>query len=267
MFDKDYDGDTLTNKYDEEVRVYNPSGELNCQYKIINNMLNGNFTAYYKNGNKKSEINYTDNKRNGIEKIYYESGQLEGITTYKNNLINGLDLAYYQNHKLQHYALWKDSSTIYWLEFDSTGKILSEESRGNVKFPDTIHSGEKFQAEFSFPLLKGLTRLNQFNAAVIPENIYTIDSMKGYLLYSLKKNNKWVYQLKNNEKGIRIDNYEKPLYIIPINEQGYGVYEFTPSMLGHYSIMGDLVTSNIEKGIKDTALTEEHVYMDFTVIK
>jgi hypothetical protein len=262
-----YKGDISTGKYDAEVTAYYPSGELNSRYKVINGKIEGVRINYYKNGTIKSQSNFKDGKLDGINKLYYENGQINAIGSFLYNKRNGLSSIYYPNGKLSHFGLFKDSIVMYSLGFDTTGKKIMDHIVPYANFPKTIRLGEKFRLEVTYPLLKGFTNINEFNIALIPENIYTIDSLQDYQLYSIIKNKKWIYRLINRKKKITINNFKGPLINIPMNNNGYGVYEFTPSIPGKYCFIGISATFNSAESKEDTNFAEDHIKLNFTVTK
>lgn len=266
LFDKEYKGDTPLANYEEEVAVYFPTGELNSRYKIVNHMNEGKYLGYFKNGQIHTDKNYLHNKLEGTCKIYYSNGQLEREEHYENNKLNGLIRQYYPNRRLSDIVFFKDSTLTFLIRYDSTGKILINESCPYLKYPKTIHLGEKFKSQFFYPIIKDLTKVEDFNVAIIPVNILNIDSLKNCVLYSKISMKRWTYALYKENK-IRIRNYSSLVFPIPLNAEGYGEYEFTPTSLGNYSFKGVSVSYNSVISIIDTAFAQKHFTLDFSVIK
>ncbi len=52
-----------------------PSGNIQCERSIKNNMLNGKYTSYYENGTKKAEGHFSNNLRKGKWTLWAETGQ------------------------------------------------------------------------------------------------------------------------------------------------------------------------------------------------
>ncbi len=264
---REYIGDTVSNNYEEKISVYYPSGELNRQYTIINHLKEHDETFYYSNGILGGEANYLHNKLEGIRKVYYQSGQLAKEAMYSNNKINGLYWQYYLDGKLSNYGFFKDSTPIYYLAFDTTGKKIIDMIRPYLQYDRTIHLGDKFNLKVICPILKGFTNITELNIAIVPTNIIITDSLKDYSLYSKIINKKWTYQLYNHKSDIAVNDYTGPLINISLNKQGNGSYEFTPTNAGQYQFVGVSTSFNSAESSIDTAFTQSHFKINFTVIK
>ncbi len=77
--------------------------------------------------------------------------------------------------------------------------------------------------------------------------------------------NKWVYKLMKKDTKTSIDKFSNPVYNIPLNEHGYGIYEFTPTNLGSYSFKGVSTSFSFIHG--DSAFVEQQLNVNFVVIK
>lgn len=72
------------------IKTYYDDGQLNCVYRRVNGLLDGNCKGYYKNGQLEFDENYFEGKLHSSKK-YYEDGQLKSEENYINgNLISYL---------------------------------------------------------------------------------------------------------------------------------------------------------------------------------
>ena len=82
---------TLSFAQEKIKKTYYDTGELFCEITLKNNIYNGPFTCYYKNGaleKKGTFINgKTEGKREGPMKYYNQDGSLWAIINYKNDEI------------------------------------------------------------------------------------------------------------------------------------------------------------------------------------
>lgn len=74
-----YYGDTSKYLY----RGYSPNGELDKEYSIENNKLNGVSKQYYSNGEVKELFSYKNGEFHGLRRYYYKNGQLWIEQIYK----------------------------------------------------------------------------------------------------------------------------------------------------------------------------------------
>lgn len=67
---------------------------------IINNMKEGVFCSYYRNGKLKTKCNYVNDKLEGLYESYYKNGNKFETYNYENNVIKGLYTKYYDNKQI-----------------------------------------------------------------------------------------------------------------------------------------------------------------------
>jgi hypothetical protein len=257
----DYNGDITTGKFDGEVRTFYPTGDMD-HYYLTNGKIDGIYWYYYKNGRLKGIQYFANGKRQGEGKFLYENGQLRTSEYYRNDSLNGFKRVYFKNGKLDSEVLHINCIPQYVLTFDSAGYSNSSVVFPELKFPHELHLGEKFRLEFTYPQTLGGIYRSQCNIGIITENFENIDSMKDCSLEARVINKKWEYVLRKNKR--EINNFPYTVYNIPIRDTnysvnhnvGYGVYEFTPSAKGSYSIKGVLTTVHyygmIRNGINPT---------------
>jgi len=89
--------------------------------------------------------------------------------------------------------------------------------------------------------------------------------MKDCFLYSSIEGKQWIYRLKNRETKKTYDNISAEN--IQLNNKGIGKYEFIPTTVGEYSLLGSEVSFKTDQYNKDTSFTQGHIKLDFTVIK
>lgn len=94
-----------------EAIAYYKSGELYWRGTYLvydkkdkeNNVLDGNFERFYKNGNKLEEGSYSNNKLDGEYSKWYENGVKAAEMTYVNNKVDGVANWWYDNGQKSKY--------------------------------------------------------------------------------------------------------------------------------------------------------------------
>ena len=71
----------------EVIRTHYADGQLNEEYRLINNKIEGLYKRYHTNGQLWVICNYVDGKINGEYKEYSEDGILISHTLYENDVI------------------------------------------------------------------------------------------------------------------------------------------------------------------------------------
>jgi hypothetical protein len=160
------------------MKEYYPNGTLKCEYKLVNNNIDGDYIEYWENGNVKEYGKYVKGKREGtFVKIFsngktyrhYLNGKLEGwsernIGTEKLKTLYKSDTNIYQTsfdsishdtlfvfqdfkskklysvNKLHLISFWKDTMDVREIIFDTNGKI--ENYRGPLNFLTKNDSAE-----------------------------------------------------------------------------------------------------------------------------
>jgi hypothetical protein len=260
----DYRGDTVSKKFAGDVKVYYPTGAIECIFKVKDGYLNEYERHYYKNGTLKSEYYYIDGIQEGVEKHFFENGKLQEETSYTNGNSNGFDVVNYPNGRMARYMLVIDSGSIYTINFDTNGMLKGNPIWGyDLKAPASIHLGEKFHAEFRLPLIKGMDTITDFNIGVFSQNTIGIDSLNNYHFIASFKNKGWIYSLnKNTQKTDNNLNNSIEVVNIPINKNGSGIFEYAPIAAGNYLLMA-CITRLINK--RDSLFECRNLKIKFTV--
>ena len=89
-------------------KTYYDTGELFCEITLKNNIYNGPFTCYYKNGALEKKGTFINGKTEGKREIYYETGEILQTDTYKNDKLDGITQVYYKNGALNQKVVFKN---------------------------------------------------------------------------------------------------------------------------------------------------------------
>lgn len=88
-------------------KFYRKDGSLKQIVHYVNDTLMGMRKDYWKNGNLESSVNITNGIHNGKALHYYENGNLKELNTLKNGEFHGPMIKYYQNGNVE-------SARTYW---------------------------------------------------------------------------------------------------------------------------------------------------------
>jgi len=146
------------NSHNNKVKIeYYPDGNLKRVYYLIGSEKKAKEIVYYENGNIASVTNYLDNKKEGeYLNFFKEKGTLESKLLFKNDSASGVAYWFYESGSLKSsrnykndkewylgFDYWDDSFVVnktlvrfdrnakiyYKVNFDSTGKFVSEEGK------------------------------------------------------------------------------------------------------------------------------------------
>lgn len=95
----------------DDSMVYG-DGYLKRKGQIINNLNQGVWIWYHKNGNVQVKGEFVDGKREGVWETYDSTGRLIIESTYKKNLLNGIFRQYSDNGQLIREDLYKDDTIV-----------------------------------------------------------------------------------------------------------------------------------------------------------
>jgi len=82
---------------DEVVKEFYGTGELKCEYSVIDGIKNGNYKCFYLSNNIKEEGSYLEGNLDNKYKEFYENGNVKLSTEYIEGVENGDYKDYYQN--------------------------------------------------------------------------------------------------------------------------------------------------------------------------
>lgn len=99
---------TLSFAQEKIKKTYYDTGELFCEITLKNNIYNGPFTCYYKNGALEKKGTFINGKTEGKREIYYETGEILQTDTYKNDKLDGITQIYYKNGALNQKVVFKN---------------------------------------------------------------------------------------------------------------------------------------------------------------
>lgn len=117
--------------YDSDTRV------LKEKYKLVNNLLNGEYLSYHKNGKIEYHSHYNDGKLIGPYRYYYDNGQLNTQCNYIYDKLFGAYIVNYQDGtlKLRTQFLAGEPDGI-WMLYYTNGMIQESRFYKNGKMID-----------------------------------------------------------------------------------------------------------------------------------
>lgn len=98
---------SCSNSQNREIEYYD-DGSLKSEYFLKNELKEGDFVEYFKNGKVKYRINYEAGKKSGKAIYYYETGEIYGVTYFKNDVNHGETRNYYKNGKMKDFGIFYD---------------------------------------------------------------------------------------------------------------------------------------------------------------
>ncbi len=194
------------------VKKYYDTGELNYIYQTKNNVADGYYKEYYKSGKLKVEINFIKGKATGTKKVYFENGNVDWESFYIDGKRNGFQKGYFENGALKYKSYYKDD-------------------KQNGSDTNYYYNG-KIESTCEFKIDKKTRETGELRT-------YYIDGkLKNY---SVKKNNKVIFQEKYNEEGKMIDYFR---YIIFTPLKDTAIY-LGDKFLSNIKIFGPVKDRNI----------------------
>jgi antitoxin component YwqK of YwqJK toxin-antitoxin module len=130
----------LTGFYGSNAQTYKIWKGDTINFKDKNNLKQGIWVSFYKNGFKKSEITYLNGKKNGYAVIYFENGNISEEGTWMVNKWTGKYRSYYRNGKLRYRWNYneKGNRSGYQAYYYENGNIKIEGDWDNGKENGTI---------------------------------------------------------------------------------------------------------------------------------
>jgi antitoxin component YwqK of YwqJK toxin-antitoxin module len=181
----------------DSEKYYNENGTLTSELYWSKGLKQGVQKSYFDNGNPKSEINYRHDEPNGTFTSWHENGKIETQGAYKNLYGSFRYKLWYFFPKHRIYRMCGTGRQLArymqgkWVEYDSTGKIISEEhykygERHGLSIRYNLNGTKEREVQFKNGLEHGFTKkytekgilISQFNyrwGDLIEETLYNED--------------------------------------------------------------------------------------------
>lgn len=141
-------------EYKEDLRngksiVYYPNGNIKQEGYYVDDKEHGLFKEYYETGKLATEAYFKNGKQDGELKGYHKNGLLETIQYFKDGVPDSTFESYYSNGQLEMLASKEKGKTLWYVEYDSLGTLISESRPITITTnKDTIKLGEPIIIDF-----------------------------------------------------------------------------------------------------------------------
>ncbi len=123
-----------TGKKTGDVYYYDVFGHLTDQITFDDDLYNGKYISYYKNGNVSRDATYKEGLLDGETKVYYYYGGLSELKYYKEGKLDGSYKSYYTNGTIEYDATYKnDEITGNLIKYFPDGKKQTESAYKDSK--------------------------------------------------------------------------------------------------------------------------------------
>jgi antitoxin component YwqK of YwqJK toxin-antitoxin module len=148
---KEAEGKYLNQQKDSVWLYYDVTGEkVLMKESYANNLKDGEFAEYTKEGKLLEVIHYTAGKKNGLWKIFYDDSKPKIVAKYLNGELDSAYTAYFSDGSKKIEGSYKKSGREgNWFYYNATGSINKQEMYINGKLTKTIYWNGTFKTFYS----------------------------------------------------------------------------------------------------------------------
>lgn len=116
------------------LKSYSDSGNLVMEQHFVDGIPSGPCVTYYRTGQVQTETNFVDGFPQGESKEYYLNGKpkAERNCTGEMDNLSCMSKIYYENGLLRNEARFAGGELLSSITFDIQGRVMSEQSPGNI---------------------------------------------------------------------------------------------------------------------------------------